>query len=228
MHQTASLFVRLGIGGLALLVLVLFLAGVRRVWPELWRPVALLTLAWVLGTAAAALSGVLRRFELRPPPFGLLLLGTLALGTLVGASPLGARLARLPLWLLVLAQAFRLPLELVMHAASLEGTMPEEMSYSGRNFDILTGASALVVAVLLKRGAPPVIAQVWNALGAVLLLNVVTVAVAASPLFKAFGNEPAHVNTFVASFPFVWLPAVLVCAALAGHVVIFRARRGTP
>jgi hypothetical protein len=33
------------------------------------------------------------------------------------------------------------------------------------------------------------------------------------------------VVTFVAYPPFVWLPAVMVVAALAGHLVIFRALR---
>ena len=31
--------------------------------------------------------------------------------------------------------------------------------------------------------------------------------------------------TFVTYTPFVWLPAVMVVAALAGHLVIFRALR---
>jgi hypothetical protein len=29
-------------------------------------------------------------------------------------------------------------------------------------------------------------------------------------------------NTWVASFPYVWLPAILVTAALLGHIIIFR------
>jgi heme exporter protein D len=33
------------------------------------------------------------------------------------------------------------------------------------------------------------------------------------------------VNVFVMYAPFVWLPAVMVLAALAGHLVVFRALR---
>jgi hypothetical protein len=35
-----------------------------------------------------------------------------------------------------------------------------------------------------------------------------------------FSNEPA--NVWVLQPPFVWLPAVMVLAALLGHIVIFR------
>ena len=40
-------------------------------------------------------------------------------------------------------------------------------------------------------------------------------------LFAAFG--PEALNTFVAHPPFVWLPAVLVLTAVAGHLMITRA-----
>jgi hypothetical protein len=60
-------------------------------------------------------------------------------------------------------------------------------------------------------------------LGLGLLVNVVTTAIMSTPLIRYFGDE--HVVTFVTYTPFVWLPAVMVAAALAGHLVIFRALR---
>jgi hypothetical protein len=63
----------------------------------------------------------------------------------------------------------------------------------------------------------------WNVLGLALLVNVVSVAIASMPLIRAFGDD--RVVTFVTYPPFVWLPAVMVLAALAGHLVIFRALR---
>jgi len=35
--------------------------------------------------------------------------------------------------------------------------------------------------------------------------------------------EPS--NTWVAFFPYVWLPSILVTAALLGHIVVFRKLR---
>jgi hypothetical protein len=184
--------------------------------------VAALVLAWLLLTALAAGSGVLRRFDAVPPPFAGLLLAVAALGVGVPCSPLGTRLVLgLPLWALVGSQAFRFPLELVMHRASVEGVMPVQMSYAGLNYDILTGIGAGVLGWWLARG--PVarwIVAAWNALGLALLVNVVTVAVVSTPLFRWFGDD--RLNTFVTYPPFVWLPAVLVTAALMGHILVWR------
>lgn len=48
-------------------------------------------------------------------------------------------------------QSFRFPLELLMHRAATTGLMPPQMSYSGRNVDILSGLLAIVVAVAASR-----------------------------------------------------------------------------
>jgi hypothetical protein len=61
----------------------------------------------------------------------------------------------------------------------------------------------------------------WNILGLALLINVVSVAILGTPRFRYFGEE--HLNVWVTYPPFVWLPAVMVLAALAGHLLIFRA-----
>jgi hypothetical protein len=111
-----------------------------------------------------------------------------------------------------------------MHALVSRGIMPEQMSYSGRNFDVLTGASAIVVAALVAAGvAGRKTVMVWNVAGMVLLVNIVVVAILSTPRFAMFG--PDRLNVFVFYTPFVWLPAVLVLAALAGHLIIFRALR---
>ena len=90
----------------------------------------------------------------------------------LGVSPVGRRLAAgLPLAVLVGFQGFRLPLELMMHRAYEYGVMPVEMSYSGFNFDIVTGITAVVVATLLATGRAGMrTARAWNVLGTLLLI----------------------------------------------------------
>jgi hypothetical protein len=143
-------------------------------------------------------------------------------------SPLGTLLARgLPLWALVGFQVFRLPLELLMHQAYLEGVMPVQMSYSGRNYDIVSGIAAGALGLwLYYRPGPRWIVAAWNLMGFSLLVNIVAIAVLSTPLFAAFGSE--HLNTFVTYPPFVWLPAVLVVAALMGHILVWRHLAGKP
>jgi hypothetical protein len=181
------------------------------------------TTLWLAGTFLAAWSGALA-FGPMPPPMALLFIVILAGAVGLGMSPVGERLARgIPLAVLVGVQGFRLPLELLMHRAYEEGVMPVQMSYSGWNFDILTGASAIVVAALLARGsASPRLAKGWNVVGSALLANVLAIAWLSTPTpLRLFMAEPA--NIWITRAPFVWLPSVLVFAGILGHVLIFRA-----
>jgi hypothetical protein len=215
-----------GIGGLAVVMAAVALAVFARWHPARARVAAFAVIAWMTLTAGVALSGRLSRFDLTPPPMAILIVAVFALAFAIGLGPAGARLAAaVPLATLVGLQAFRLPLELVMHRAATQGIMPPEMSYSGYNLDILTGAGAVVLALLLRAGVtvPPLAIWIWNVWGLWCLAVIAVVAVASSPMVRAFGDDPRHVNTWVLFFPYVWLPAVLVTFAIAGHLVVTRA-----
>ena len=188
---------------------------------------AALAAVWLAATFAAAASGRLR-FDTVPPTMAVVLVASFALALRMGTGPTGTRLAeRVPLALLVGIQGFRLPLELLLHRAYGEGLMPVQMSYSGRNFDIVTGISALLLAAWIAASGgrvPRWVVGAWNAMGALLLANVVTIAILSSPVpFRVFMNEPS--NVWITQAPWVWLPCVFVFAAIAGHVVVFRRLR---
>jgi hypothetical protein len=179
--------------------------------------------AWMALTWCAARSGVLLDWDATPPPFALFVVAVFVLAAALSLGRVGRLFAaHIPLWILVGVQAFRFPLELAMHRMVERGIMPEQMSYSGRSFDILTGITAIGVALLLKtgRGGRPLVLA-WNLMGLGLLANILTIAILSTPRFAYFG--PDRLNVFVMYPPFVWLPAVMVLAALAGHLIIFRA-----
>src|SRR5262245_48448410 len=131
----ASLFVTLGIGGIAVLVASGFVMayalaverlGGSRVHARMRA--RSLTLLWMAVFAVLAEKGVLARFDQRPPPLALAMASFVLSGVGLALSPVGTKFARgLPIAWLVGAQAFRLPLELVMHQAAREGVMPVEM-----------------------------------------------------------------------------------------------------
>jgi hypothetical protein len=229
----ASTLVTVGILGISLLVAGGFAWAYAEAQVRLGHPrnPALrraLTFAalWMALTGGAAASGLLARFDLRPPPMAFMFVVTVGLALGLGLSRVGDTFARgLPLAVLVGLQGFRFPLELVMHAAAREGTMPHEMSFTGLNFDIVTGLSALLLLSLARPGGdlPRGLVWAWSVLGSFLLANIGCVAVLASPMIQAFGSDPAHVNRWVVHFPFVFLPTVLVACAVFGHVVVFRA-----
>lgn len=208
----------LAVGVAALIVAASARMGWRAAGVAAATLAVLMTVQWRLAEA-----GIVRQWERVPPPLVPLVLVAMAVALAAALSPFGGRLvARVPLAAVVGFQAFRLPLELAMHRAALDGLMPVQMSYSGWNFDIVTGVSAVVVAGLMAADvAPRGLVVLWNALGSVLLVTIVAIAVASTPMFAAFG--PDRLNTWVADAPYVWLPGVLVPAALFGHLVTWRA-----
>jgi len=186
---------------------------------------AIATLAWLALTGGLAAAGGLG-FEGRPPSMVIALLATWTLALTLGFSRIGARLSSgLPLAALVGFHAFRLPLELIMHRAYLLGLMPVQMSYSGWNFDIVTGVTAALLAIAIALGRAPLpLVRLWNAMGILLLLNIVTIAVLSTPLpFRVFTSDPA--NVWITRAPWVWLPTVLVLAAIVGHILVARRLR---
>jgi hypothetical protein len=217
-----------GIAGLSLLMAGIVLLLWRRHVPGSARAATVRLVLWMTLTGTLAWSGALTRFDVRPPMM-LLIVSALALAVGVGVSRAGGVIAgSVPLATLVGLQAFRLPLELVMHRAAEVGIMPPELSYPGYNFDIVTGACALVLGLALRAGVdvPRAAIWIWNLWGFWCLTAIVIIAIATSPMLRLFGDDPRHVNTWVLYFPFIWLPAVLVVIALAGHIVITRALLG--
>jgi hypothetical protein len=185
--------------------------------------VAVGTALWLAVTGTLAAAGVLGRFDARPPPFVVVFVATVVGTAALAWSPFGRRFAtELPFGALIGFQAFRLPLELVMHQAAAAKIMPEVMTFTGYNFDIVTGATALLLGLYAwrsKRPLPRPLIALWNFMGQILLFVIVGVAFAATPVFRAFGDD--QLNTFVTEFPYIWI-AVSVAAALFGHIVTLR------
>lgn len=119
---------------------------------------------------------------------------------------------------LVLFQGFRLPLELILHSWVNQGTIPSTMTWSGSNFDIITGVLALIC--FRYAGKNKYIPWAFNIIGTLLLLNVMRVAVLSSPLPFAWSVNPPLQLGF--NLPYVLIVPVCVGGALAGHLILFR------
>ncbi len=113
-------------------------------------------------------------------------------------------------------------MEILLDSLYRNGRIPVQMTWEGRNFDIVTGITALAVAVVAARGkAGAKLILGWNVLGMALLLNIMITAILSLPgRLRIFTNDPP--NELVLHFPFIWIPAVFVLAALLGHLLVFR------
>jgi len=221
---------------LTALVVTAWVALVRRAAPtegaDRWtvRAVAFAVL-WLSVHTAIAASGVLEGDRM-PPPILLYLPPTMLAGVVLAFSRLGGHLATLPLGLLVGLQAFRLPLEMILHALHGSGDLPVQMTWSGLNFDVVTGITAAALGLaLLRRELPLWLVAAWNVLGLTLLAIVVSIAITSAPTpFRQFTEGPPVVLPF--HVPFHWIVSVHVWTALVGHLIVARAllarRRGAP
>jgi hypothetical protein len=180
------------------------------------------TTAWIAATGLLASRGVLRMWD--PPTMGLVLGPTLLVAIGVAVSPLGRQfIAGIPIQWLVGFQGFRVLVELLLHRAYVEGLMPVQMSWSGRNFDVVSGITAVAVGLWLATAvrASSLLVALWNTLGVALLANILLVALLSAPTpFRVFTNDPP--NVFITRAPWVWLPAVMVFAAILGHALVIR------
>lgn len=218
---------------IVVLLAAFFALALRRTQPTSAAPGERAGAVGVLAVALAvsllipgvlAVGGLLDRYAPLPAP-ALLVVLLVSIGTAwLAFSGVGSRLATgLPLAALVGYQTFRVPVEWLLHRLYLEGVIPVEMTYAGRNFDIVTGLTAGALALYLASGrSARGLVLVWNCLGLALLANIVAVAVLATPVpFRYFVEGPA--NRLPSTFPYVWLPTFLVQAALLGHLLVFRA-----
>ena len=175
---------------------------------------------WLAGTVALAAAGFFANFGALPPRLGLLLVVVVALlVTLARSRGLAPLLAATPEAWLVYAQAFRIAVELILWRLVAAGAAPELMSFTGRNFDVAVGLTAPVIAYacFTARRWPRRVALWWNVAGFAVLAHTVFSALLAAPTpLQVFRTTPPL--TFVATVPYIWLPAFLVALAWCLHV----------
>ncbi len=117
----------------------------------------------------------------------------------------------------------RIPVEIVLFWLFLNNAIPELMTFEGRNFDIIAGITAPIIAYcgLAKGKINHKIILVWNFVCLGLLINIVINAFfsAPSPVQKFAFEQP---NIAILNFPFSWLPTFIVPVVLFGHLVSIR------
>jgi hypothetical protein len=212
-------------GAIVLIVAVTVVLGFRRA--GLGVLVVGILIAYLALPGILARSRILDRYNPLPAPALLLILGLTLLTIVIICSAPGGRLAaRVPLGAILTLQSFRIGVEWWLHRMFAEGVVPVQMTYSGRNFDLVTGITGLVLGIWVLRGGAlhRGVVWAWNIMGLLLLGNIVAVAVLSTPVpFRRFMDPPP--NLLPSTFPYVWLPSFLVQVALGSHLLVFRQLR---
>ena len=124
---------------------------------------------------------------------------------------------------LTLLHIIRIPVEIVLFGLFLQKTIPQLMTFEGRNFDIMAGITAPIMyfLVFVKHRMSRKTLLFWNFVCLVLLLNIVINALLSAPLpFQQFAFEQP--NIAILYCPFNLLPSVVVPLFLFAHLVAIR------
>lgn len=181
-------------------------------------------LGWLLLQGVVSLSGFYLKTNSLPPRFPALAIPPL----LVLIGMLSTKNGRhfidsLRLDRLTVLHVIRIPVEIMLFWLFVGKTVPESMTFEGRNFDILSGLTAPVIYyfAFVRKALPQPVLLVWNLICLGLLINIVATAVLSlpSPFQQQAFNQP---NIAILYFPFVWLPSVVVPVVLLAHVLAIR------
>lgn len=117
----------------------------------------------------------------------------------------------------------RIPVELTLFWLYINQSVPELMTFEGRNFDIIAGVTAPFVAYfgITKGLLSKTMLLVWNIFCLILLGNIVINGFlsAPTPLQQFAFNQP---NIALLHFPFSWLPTFIVPMVLLAHLTAIR------
>ena len=194
------------------------------------RSILWVSLFWLMLHGILAFSGFYQNLDVRPPRITFTLLpSTLFIALLFFWEKGRSWMKRLDLKWLTLLHVIRVPVELILYALFMQQAIPELMTFTGRNWDILAGLSAPFIYYYgYVRGAlGRKFIILWNVFSLGLLLNIVVNALLSAPLpFQQFAFEQPNRALFY--FPFIWLPAYVVPVVLLSHLIVIYRTVKTP
>ena len=124
---------------------------------------------------------------------------------------------------LILLHTIRIPVEIALYYLFAAKTIPQIMTFEGRNFDIVAGLTAPFIFYFgfIKNIISDRLLIVWNVLSLILLINIIVIALlsANTPLQQIAFDQP---NIALGHFPFNWLPSIILPLVLFSHLTSLR------
>jgi hypothetical protein len=186
--------------------------------------ILIISLLWLGLQAAISLSGFYLFSSGLPPRFALLLMPPIVMIVILFITKKGRLfITGFDVKALTLIHIVRIPVELTLYWLFIHKTIPQVMTFEGRNFDILCGITAPIIYYFgyIKNTFGRVTLLAWNIACLLLLANIVITAVISAPFdFQKIGLDQPNIALFY--FPFIWLPCFVVPVALFSHMVNIR------
>lgn len=181
-------------------------------------------IGWLLVQSVISCSGFYTKTDAMPPRFVLAIIPPFFTILLLFILPKGrAFIDALDAKNLTYLHSSRTFVELVLWGLFVHKLVPEDLTFEGRNFDILAGLTAPIIGYLgiHKKLINQKLILAWNVICLGLLLNVVGMGILSAPLpFQQMNFEQPNVGLLY--FPFVLIPSVVVQLVLFSHLAIIR------
>jgi len=188
------------------------------------KTVLTVIILWIIVQSTISISGFYKSENTLPPRFALLLMPPLLMIILLFVTKKGKIFTDgLNIKMLTVIHIIRIPVELVLLWLFISKTIPELMTFEGRNFDILSGISAPIVYyfTFIQNKMNSRFLLIWNLICLALVINIAINAVLSLPTpFQQFAFDQP--NIALLQFPFTLLPSVLVPIVVFSHLVSIR------
>ncbi len=188
------------------------------------KSVLIIAVAWLVLQSIIAFNKFYTHTQSMPPRFILLVAPPLLTILLLFITAEGRKFIDSfnTTWLTYL-HVVRIPVEITLLWLFMYRQVPQLMTFEGRNFDILAGLTAPLIAWLgyRKQKLNSPILLIWNFICLGLLINIIFNAVLSAPFpFQRFAFDQP--NVAVLYFPFALLPGFIVPVVLFAHLVCIR------
>ncbi len=188
------------------------------------KKILLLFIVYGLLQSLLAYTGFYTNTTSIPPRFSLVLLPALILILYTFFSKKGRKfIDQLDIRYLTLLHSIRIVMEIILFLLFTYAVIPELMTFSGRNFDIIPGLTApfvfyfaFVQNKIKKKGL-----LLWNFIGLFLILFIAFNGLLSAPLpIQQFGFDQPNIALMY--FPYTLLPAIVVPLVIFSHLASIR------
>jgi len=196
------------------LTLVFFFLANGRSWPPI-----ILILTWSLIHSVLAYQGFYLDTSSIPPRFAFVLIpATIFIIYALRKTTRQRTLEKRNMFFSTLLHVVRIPVEIILYYLFVHEMIPDILTFEGRNFDILAGATAPLIALLvyLHRISKQMLLA-WNIICLALVTFVMINGILSSELpFQQFAFDMP--NRGMLYFPYILLPATIVPIVIYTHI----------
>lgn len=178
----------------------------------------LLIFAWSIFQSIIAYLGFYQDSRAVPPRYALVLLPAIVIIAYALIYKKEQILISRNLHISSLLHVIRIPVEICLLYLFLNNMIPELMTFEGRNFDILAGITAPIIALLVyKKKISFGLLKAWNIVSICLVSFIVLNALLSTDtVIQLFAFDQP--NKAINYFPFVLLPSVIVPIVIYTHL----------